>query len=537
MDDMAAYLQTLKNIASGLGPQQGFQASLKAFLTLLARRHAFLRPHLVIFDPETRTLRLCVADGEPRSDAVAYEPGVGVTGQVFVSGRPVIVDCLQGHPVFLSKFFARSPEELASLAFICVPILVPEGGDGMAAGDATQVIGVLSVDTPCAPAAVLEQHCRFLEVVAAMIASQAAHLQDDLLRRQHILLSPVSAPASEDGGNAAGFSAPWNGGLVAVSKAMRRVMEQARQAAQGRESVLLTGEPGTGKERLAAFIHSLSSRRDLPLVRFSPVGSLAGADALETAARELFGYRKGAFPGAMQTRKGSFELAHSSTLILEDLDRFPVSLQEGILRVLREREVSRLGGGMPVPVDVRIVCTAVRPLETLVEEGLFLRELYERVSFRTIRLAPLRERREDILPLAQLFLKAASSVTPPGGGGRVERISAPARELLLRYEWPGNIHELIHCLEQAALICDDAVLRAAHLPSVLQTAGQHSDNAALSLADAVEAFERELLCDALQRTCGNMLQAARDLRTSYRIVNYKVKKYGIAPRSFAPARP
>ena len=120
------YMETLQRIAAGMGPQRGFQSSLNSLLSLLTERHGFLRPHLVIFDPETRTLRLCVADGAPRSAQVVYEPGMGVTGQVFVTGKPVIVECLKGHPVFLSKFFMRTDEELSSLAFLSVPVLAPQ---------------------------------------------------------------------------------------------------------------------------------------------------------------------------------------------------------------------------------------------------------------------------------------------------------------------------------------------------------------------------------------------------------------------------
>lgn len=527
MDDTAAYLDTIKHIAAGMGPQQGFQAALRTALRQLAGQHPFVRPHLVIFDPETRTLRLCVADAEPRNADVVYEPGVGVTGQVFVSGRPVIVERLRDHPVFLSKFFARSQEELASLAFLCVPVLAPGSGEGTAK-DGFQVIGVLSVDTPCAPLPKLQLHCRFLEAVAALIAAQAAHFQDTLLRDGQGMAPPRVMPGNN---------------LVAVSRAMRTALEQAEEAARGREPVLLTGEAGTGKERLATLIHALSPRGDLPLVRFSASGfpapedqanSFSEGEVDDPAALELLGYRKGAFAGAMRTRKGSFELAHHSSLLIEDVDRLSPVLQMALVRILRDQEVVRIGGGAPVPVDVRLLCTSTRSLALLVEEGHFLPELHARISARVIGLAPLRERREDILPLAHIFLQDNSTRLVKGSEKRIERLSEPASELLLRYAWPGNIHELAHVLEQAASLCEDTVLRAVHLPAALQTAGE--ERVLLPLGQAVEHFERELLCDALQRAHGNMVRAAQDLQTSYRIVNYKVKKYGIDPRRFAVVR-
>ena len=481
------YMETLQRIAAGMGPQRGFQSSLNSLLSLLTERHGFLRPHLVIFDPETRTLRLCVADGAPRSAQVVYEPGMGVTGQVFVTGKPVIVECLKGHPVFLSKFFMRTDEELSS---------------------------------PRASREELERQRCFLEVVAGMIAAQATYLQDDMARQQRL---------AERRGDRPHVAGDLDGGILAVSESMCEALKQASYAGHGRGPVLLRGEPGTGKARVAAFIHTASVRNELPLVRFyaSRLQS-PGADRLteEQAERELFGYRKGAFPGAVQTRKGLFELANCSTLFIEDIDKLSLSIQAQILHVLQEQSVVRMGGGQPVGVDVRFICSSSADLENLVAQGAFLEDLYNRITVFPIALPPLRERPEDILPLADMFLKASAEAL----GRTVERISTPAQELLLQYPWPGNAGELAQCMKLAVQGCDDLVLRAAHLPQSLQTSGD--SRAALPFNDAVARFEQELLIDALQHAHGNMLQAARDLQVSYRIVNYKVKKYNIDPRSF-----
>ena len=518
--DPVPYMETLKAIAAGMGPQRGFQSSLKSLLALLTARHGFLRPHLVIFDPETRTLRLCVADGAPRAGSVVYEPGMGVTGQVFVTGKPVIVECLKDHPVFLSKFFVRTDEELSSLAFLSVPVLSPQMSWEPGREQARKVIGVLSLDTPRASREVLEQHRCFLEVVAGMIAAQATYLQDDMARQQRL---------AERRGDRPHVPGDLDGGMIAVSAGMCEALKQASYAGHGRGPVLLCGEPGTGKARVAAFIHAASVRNELPLVRFYASRLRAsGGDHLteEQAARELFGYRKGAFPGAMQTRKGLFELANCSTLFIDDIDMLPLSIQTQLLHVLQEQAVIRLGGGQPVNVDVRFVCASAAHLEDLVAQGLFLEDLYNRISGFPITLLPLRERPEDILPLAEMFLKASAEAS----GRAVERISTPAQEMLLQYEWPGNASELAQCMAQAVQACDDLVLRAAHLPRQLQAAGERKT--ALPFNDAVARFEQELLIDALQHAHGNMLQAARDLQVSYRIVNYKVKKYNLDPRSF-----
>lgn len=504
MEQTLEFLETLRRASLCIGPSRAFQAGLKALLGVLAARHAFVRPHLVIFDPETRHLRLCVAETAPRASQVVYAPGMGVTGQVFASGKPVIVERILGHPVFLCKFFERTPEEMARLAFISVPVLAC-GADS----SRRQVVGVLSMDTPCAPHEELEVRCRFLEVVAGMISVQTAYVQEELARQQH-LASDDTGPADSD--------KP----LVAVSKGMRAVLEQVVRAGNSRSPVLVVGEPGSGRERVAAEVHAASPRRDLPMLRFSCAGL-----SLEAAERELFGYRKGAFPGATQTRKGLLELARSSALFLDEVDNLPPELQTRIVRVMQDQEFTRVGGGQPIDADARIICSTSRSLERLVQEGTFSSELYNRLSGLTIVIPPLRERPEDILPLARQFMQQAARVAHR----TVDSISGPAQEMIARYTWPGNIRELEICMEQAVFACDDTVLRTGHLPAMLRDP-MEAPPAGRSFNDAVARFEQELLTDALQRTHGNMLQAARDLKASYRIVNYKVKKYGIDPRKF-----
>lgn len=504
MEQTLEFLETLRRASACIGPARGFQAGLKALLGVLASRHAFVRPHLVIFDPETRHLRLCVGETAPRAQQMVYAPGVGVTGQVFATGRAVIVERILGDPVFLCKFFERSTEEMARLAFISVPVFTGGGPDN----PDRHVVGVLSMDTPCAPHGELEVRCRFLEVVAGMISVQTAYIQEELTRQR-------VQPSGED--NRAGSS------FVAMSKSMRAVQDHVARAGNSRSPVLIVGEPGSGRERLAREVHMASVRRELSMLRFTCAGLPPDA-----AERELFGYRKGAFPGATQTHKGLFELARSSALFLDEVELLPPELQQRIARVMQDQEVVRVGGGQPVDVDVRLICSASPNLARMVEDGRFSTELYSRISAQIITVPPLRERADDILPLARQFLQAASQISQR----TVETLSSAAQDLLMRYSWPGNIRELEICMEQAVLACDDIEIQAKHLPAVLQIP-KDSPQGGRSFNDSVARFEQELLADALQRTHGNMLQAARDLRASYRIVNYKVKKYGIDPRKYA----
>lgn len=249
-DDLDAYLETLRRIVNTLGPQRSFHSSLRGLLRTLAERHAFLRPHLVIYDPEARTLRLCLADTPPKAEDVVYQPGVGITGQVFTLGRPVIVERICESGLFQNKFFTRTPEETAALAFISVPVF-GLGEESVA----PEVLGVLSVDTPAAPRPALETQRRFLEVTAGLIGQQVAYLQGEMIRRG----DPVrgTEPGEDE-------SFP---DVLAVSKPMRRIVRQVRQAASSRVSVLLRGGPGVGKETLADLLHRSGPRRDMPLVR------------------------------------------------------------------------------------------------------------------------------------------------------------------------------------------------------------------------------------------------------------------------------
>lgn len=510
--DVSPWLESLRLMAGEMGPRRSFQTSLTSLLRTLSSRHDFLRPHLVLFDPETGTLRLSMAEAQPREHHGNYTPGVGVTGRVFATGRPVIVEKMKGDGLFLSLLFERSEEEMERLAFISVPVLAPANGSAAA----REVLGTLNADTPSGSRQELELRCLFLQTVAALIASESAYLQDELIRQRSLT---AQLPGEyRDGGSSASPVA-----FIGPSKVMRRILEQASQFARGRAPILLTGEAGVGRERLATRIHQLSDRSDLPMVVCH-----CAAIAPERLQSELCGYQKGAFLGAMQTQKGLFEQANLGTLFLDSVEALPAQAQESLLRLIKERQVLRQGASEPVTADVRLIVSSSAPLEKLAESGAFSQELCSRLSVCSLRIPPLRERREDIVPLVEHFLQRSAETSEEN----VKRISYPALELLTRYSWPGNVAELMRCVEEAAKNCENFVIRAADLPPALQTAESSATESDLSLGDAVARFEKELLVDALIKAGGNMLKAARNLKTSYRIVNYKVKKYGIDPHQF-----
>jgi Nif-specific regulatory protein len=507
--ELKNYLATLKTILSEVTPTQDMETGLERLLSVLCREHGYRRALLAIVDPDSGELKLSVTHGPRKTRETSYAPGQGVTGQAMTQAEPVIVPVMKDQPEFLSLAFERTREEMHELGFICVPVMQRDK-DGE-----RFVIGTLSVDLPAADKKELEPDCRFLEVVAATVANQVARLQEDLALQRH-LISQGMVPGKAEG--------PESGDIVAASKSMRLVLQQIGQVGPSRATVLLRGESGTGKELLAEAIHAVSPRKDRTLVKLNCAA--LPADLVES---ELFGHQKGAFTGAVVNKKGLFEVAAGGTLFLDEIGELSLEAQAKVLRAIQEKEIQRIGSETPVSVDVRLICATNRALENLLEEGRFREDLYYRINVFPIFIPPLRERRHDILPLAEHFLNEFAGEY----GKDIRRISTSAIDLLGQYHWPGNVRELRNCLERAVLICDEDVIRTYHLPPTLQTAESSHTDTNLSFGEAVNRFEQELLVDALKKSRGNMLQAARDLKSSYRVINYKVKKYKLDPKKFA----
>ena len=506
-----SYLHTLKLIQETLKRDTPLEESLNALLKILARDMEYVRAFMVIMDPKTENLKLSLTYSPAQAEDVTYSPGRGIIGRVFDSGESITVTRMSDDPEFLNKAFGRSEEELKKLGFICVPVINRRAED-------EEVIGALSVDVPLIPADDMSAHRQFLEVVAGIIAGHVAQLQEEMAAQNHMLTQGMMAGGAD--------AAPPKD-FVAASKAMRLVLRQSRQVAPSRATALLRGESGTGKELLAEAIHSSSPRADKPLIKLN-----CAALPSELIESELFGHQKGAFTGAFQTKRGLFEVADQGTLFLDEIGELSMDAQAKVLRAIQEKEIQRVGSEQSITVDVRLICATHQPLEELLEKGRFREDLYYRINVFPIFIPPLKERREDILPLAEHFLTEFCDEY----GKEVKRISTPAIELLVMYHWPGNVRELKNCMERAVLLCEEAVIRTYHLPPTLQSAESSATGTNLSFGEAVAKFEQELLVDSLKKTGGNMLQSARDLRVSYRIVNYKVKKYNIDVKKFSQSK-
>ncbi len=347
---------------------------------------------------------------------------------------------------------------------------------------------------------------------------------EELLAVVHRALADLEA---EDGLEQVAAQAAGTGfhGMCARDPRMLAVLAQIRRVAPSPATVLIQGESGTGKERAARALHAESPRARGPFVAFN-----AAAVPESIAEAELFGCRRGAYTGAERDRKGLFCEAHGGTLFIDEVSSMPLALQGKLLRVLEEREVQPLGGGAPVPVDVRIVAAANDDLARQVRDGRIRSDLYYRLSVVRVTLPPLRERREDIPLLAQRFLDRH----PHAGDAR--RLTPAALALLVAHDWPGNVRELMNVLERAALLSPDVDIGAADilLESPLADPSERpgSDPAHLAYDEAkrqvLEDFQRRYVERLLRETGGNLSAAARRAAITRVALQRIVKRLGVA---------
>ena len=495
-------LETLAEVNDALAGGSSLRAALQRVMQLLDRRDSVVCGSITLLSPDSGLLHVEASEGlTPEGRSARYAVGEGVTGRVVETAKPVFVPRASKEPMFLNRA-RRKNLDRRDISFICVPIKTRKS---------KKSVGAISIDLPFEKGRDYQRYVKFLDVVATMIAQaiRVNHLVD--AERQRLTEENVHLRGElkerYDFANIVGTSGP-----------MRQVYAQVSQVASANTTVLVRGESGTGKELIAHAIHYNSPRAKKPFVK---VSCAALPDSLIES--ELFGYERGAFTGAQTRKKGRFELAQGGTLFLDEIGDLNPSTQVKLLRVLQEREFERLGGTEPVKVDVRLIAATNASLEKAIAAGTFREDLHYRLNVFAIFVPPLRERKTDVLLLADHFLERYGVEH----GKQVRRISTPAIDILMAYHWPGNVRELENAIERAMLVCDGSVIHAHDLPPSLQTAEASGTVMSQSLAEAVEAYERDLIEDALKATRGNRVKAASLLRSTERIVSYKVKKYEI----------
>ncbi len=312
--------------------------------------------------------------------------------------------------------------------------------------------------------------------------------------------------------------------LIAQSTTMCELLEQVDTAALTDSSVLLIGETGVGKELFAEYIHKKSNRDELPFVKVG-LASLP-AELLES---ELFGHEKGAYTGAAGEKKGLFELAEQGSIFLDDIDDFPLHLQSKLLRVLESRELMRVGGTVPIPVNVRVICASKIDLKELVDKNQFRSDLYYRINVVPIHIPPLRSRREDIPLLIRHFLQRFIA-------DRTVEVTGEAMQLLQSYDWPGNIRELRNVVQRMAIFANGSITpknlpseihSSSSLDSILKACNRCLVEEKMGFEEIVNCLEKNLVNQALLKSAGNKSQAAKLLDLSLSTFRDKLKKFGI----------
>jgi len=496
-------LAALLDVSQSLSGTLNLRAALQRVLEILERSHGVLRAAVTLLDTEAGHLYIEASSGIGAAGQRArYRIGEGITGRVVASGRPIVVPQVSREPLFLHRTADRSRQEVS---FLCVPLVINR-----------EPAGALAVDLRYEPGRDYEQAVKFFGVVASQIA-QAVKIQR-LVEAERERLTAENAHLREELRERYDFA-----NIVGNSGPMRRVFEQVAQVAGANTTVLIRGESGTGKELIAHAIHYHSPRAKKPFVKVS-----CAALPPTLIESELFGYERGAFTGAHARKKGRFELAEEGTIFLDEIGELELPTQVKLLRVLQQREFERVGGTETLRANVRVIAATNKDLERAIAEGAFRDDLYYRLNVFAICVPPLRERKPDILQLADHFVEKYAREH----GKSVRRISTPCIDMLVSYHWPGNVRELENAIERAVVVCDDHVLHAHHLPPTLQTAEASGTVVRQALSTAVAAFEKDLICDALKTSRGNRAKAARLLDSTERIVGYKIRKYGVDPDRF-----
>jgi Nif-specific regulatory protein len=504
-----AELELLFEIARTFDKHVELKTALGPLLTLLESRAGLTWGMVTLLDRATGVLRVEEAYGlspEEKSRGV-YRLGEGLVGRVFESGITISAPDLSLETHFLSRAKTRTREDLKGLSYYCVPIR--SGGS---------VIGTLSAERRI-PLEFLDRQMRldreFLEKVSAIIAD-SAKLRERILEEQFRLREEV--PADDRAGRGQGGRISPESPIIGTGNAMRQVWEMLGQVAPADATVLITGESGTGKELVAAELHRLSRRAGQAFVK---VNCAALPESIIES--ELFGHEKGSFTGASSQRKGRFELAHRGTIFLDEIGELSPHIQAKLLRVLQERELERVGGTGVIKVDVRLIAATNRNLEEDVKAGRFRDDLYYRLNVFPLRIPPLRERKGDIMLLADHFTEKYAEKN----NKLIKRISSPAIDLLASYSWPGNVRELENCIERAVILSTDMVIHAYNLPPSLQSPTSTKTEPSTTLEAALSRLEKELIVEALKISEGNMAAAARRLGITERRMGLRVHHYGI----------
>lgn len=535
MDRYEQELDILERISQILGDGLEINEVFQRAMALISEKLEIQRACLLLRDDATDMARIVAAVGLSPQDMQKgqYPLGEGVTGSVLQTGKSRVIPDISKDPQFLNRIGTGTNDPDRPTSFICVPIK-----------DGDRYVGVISVHKPLINEVSLAADARLLTIIAGSIAqtTRIHHLiqveKERLLEENQQLRHNLNGRYRFDN-------------IIGSSPAMTDVLATIGQVASSRATCLILGETGCGKELIAKAIHFNSPRKNKPLIRIN-----CGALSPQLLESELFGHVKGAFTGAIRDKIGRFEAAEGGTIFLDEVGTLEPALQVKLLRVLQERELERVGDHHTFGVDVRIIAASNRDLDEEVRQGAFREDLYYRLNVVTIHLPPLRNRRQDILPLVDHFLDRYNAEN----GRKLCKITRDVANTLLRYPWPGNVRELENAIERAVVLCSGEEFNLDLLPLQIrlfakQVRGDHPDESVDAIArklarEGVKRFaeregeiyelvvsevERQLIGEALRRTGGVKTKSADFLGINRNTLNKKVKELHIDGSEQAPA--
>ncbi len=511
MDNLNQNISVLKKISHLVAKHTPVSDMISQMLGILYTEMGFLRGTITLREGDMLVIEASQGLNKNEVERGTYRVGEGITGKVARDGKSMVVVDLSKEKDFLNKTGARSGEK--NVAFICVPVVYMD-----------DVIGTISIDRKVEKDTDLNADLRLLEIIADIMADAIFASYAEIEERKKLLSENRRLQLELD-------NKMRPGEIIGSCSGMKKVYSMIFKVASSNATVLIRGESGTGKELVARAIQKNSVRQDKPFVSINCAALPEGL--IES---ELFGHEKGAFTGAVNRKIGLVEVADKGTLFLDEVGDLTLMMQLKLLRFIQEHTYYRIGGDEERRVDVRIIAATSRNLEEMIREGSFREDLYYRLNVFPIYMPALRNRKCDITTLAEYFLQKYNSIHNKS----VARISTPAINMLMSYYWPGNVRELENCIEYAVLNTSDNVISGYNLPPSLQTdiscksssAPESESGESADYETLVGNFEREIIINALKNTNGNATSAAKYLKTTPRIMLYKIKKLGIDTRLY-----
>ena len=489
----AALIAHLKDISSWVSSVQDLDKLLELIIASAARVMHAKAASLLLVDHKTNTLFFQVATGEKKKEVKEYrvKMGQGIAGHVAKTGKALLIADVRNDSRWYKEISESIGFETQSIA--CVPLKLDD-----------EIIGVVQIIDKEDGQAIQEAEMPLLDEFAALAALAIGHAQNiqEVKRENQDLKQELKTKHQ----------------LIGKSPALEKVISDGLKVANSKASALILGESGTGKELLARLIHRAGPRKNKPLV------VLNCAAMPETLLEdELFGHEKGAFTGAVNRKIGKFELAHEGTLFLDEIGEMTPGMQAKLLRVLQEGNFYRVGGNIPISVNVRVLSATNKKLDQEVSEGRFREDLYYRLNVVQINMPTLRERSEDIPLLAEHFLSIfkEETVIP------ALTISKAAMEKMVQYEWPGNIRELRNAIERAVVMGNGKEILPEDLPIATVRATYPGLQMGLTLEEALNQFKKEFIILNLKHTGGNRSKAAKIMEIQRTYLSRLISKYDL----------